>query len=42
MHQLLLADILEFTKNAFRETSLFVLTVTRVTEKSVLLAAYFR
>ena len=36
MFQLLLADILKFT------TSLFVLYVAVVIEKSVLLAAYFK
>ena len=39
MHQLLLADTLKFTK---KENSLFLLNVTVVMEKSVLLAAYFK
>ena len=34
LHQLLIADILKFTKKSFRKTSFFVFTVTDVMEKS--------
>ena len=44
MHQeLLLADTLKFTKKSpLEKPSLFVLNVTGITEKSVLLAVYFK
>ena len=40
--ELLLADILKYKKKVFWKTSLFVLTVTGVLEKKVMLTAYFK
>ena len=40
--ELLLANVLKFTKKSFRKTSLFVLSVTGILEKKVMLGAYFK